>query len=150
MTTVQLKDQLLQVLNSGVDTPFESWCHEKAPGFNDFEYLDRALIMMSGYGDNEWPPLADHIRLMVDQELMSGQWLNLPADEKSAAMEIAKRAMITFAFTDYPAKDPENVSTIIGIFCFLAVYCSPWFDAASFKRLFVMSWGDYFSKCPLK
>lgn len=144
MTIVQLKDQLLQLLNRGVDTPFADWCLEKAPGFDGFEYLDRALIVMSGYGDSEWPPLANHIRKMIDQELASGRWMNLPANEKGAAHEIAKRALKCFDSSDYDAKDPENVVSILGVYCFVAVYCSPWFDAASFKRLFALSWCDYF------
>jgi len=157
MMVSDLDIQLQQIYLEDIDDAFVTWCSSVIPHFPcapEFgpsmskyaEMMDNALIVFSGYESENYRPLYESVKKMEQQELQKRRWMMMPQDETESARLIAGRAYDEIRRAEASANDSDSLYLLIGLYVYMTVLCSPWYDAGSFRRLFVLSWLVYYSE----
>ena len=140
-----------------IDDAFVEWCKATVPQYpvvpalgpdagRYLEMMDNAMIVFSGHGADEYRKMAEATRVMKRQELQKGRWMAMPKDETAAARVIAGRAFEDISKTGAVVDDPEKLYLALGLYVYMAILCSPWYDAGAFRHLFVLGWLIYYSE----
>lgn len=152
-----LDKQLQQLYLEDIDDSFVEWCNDVVPLFPcapEFAHIvsgyadmmENALIVFSGYKNEEYSSLAEFMKITELSEFRKLRWLSMPKDEKDAARIIAQRVFEDTPHSKALDSDSTSLSLIIGLYVYMTILCSSWFDAASFRHLFILSWLIYFSE----
>ena len=152
----QLDKQLHEILSSGKREEIFDFCAPlivTAPVTIDLketvektiEFLENAMILYSGYHKEEFPKFADAAQQLVRQEVESGRWSPMDADEKGWGLVISQRALEAIRNTRAEVTDADKVFAVIGMYAYATVLCNDGLDAWSFIHLFVYGWISYFS-----
>ena len=152
-----LDRQLHQFMTSESEDALYNYCAPLTPKFpvcmdlrdcveRTLEFLENAIIVYSGYRKEEIASFAAAAQQMVRQELATGRWEAMPADETAAAGVIAQRAFDALTNSKAEIWDPGKVYLVIGMYAYSAVLCNEGLDAWSFVHLFVLGWLIYFSE----
>ena len=107
--------------------------------------LDDAMVLFSGYKSDELGSDARDVAEWKRDEVASGKWSLLDADEESVSDLIARRSFAMIDAAEADELDTDRLTLCIGLFSYAAAFCIPSFDAKSFRRLFVLAWFKYFS-----
>lgn len=110
-----------------------------------YDMLGNAMIVFSGYRAEEFAEFAKSAQLMVQQEVKSGRWDDVPSDEVSVAELIAGKCYEGLTESKVDETDPLRVYLAIGLYCYVCALLVEEFDGNSFMRLFVLAWFIYYS-----
>ena len=149
--------QLWQRIREGASDAIYDYCSALAPKYpvcidfkrcveNLIDYLGNAMILFSGYRGEELGPIVAAAKKMIQQEVCSGRWNAMPADETAAAGVIAQRSFDDVQKTSADFTDPESVYMVIGLYTYASVCCNEGLDSWSFIHLFVLAWFIYYSE----
>ena len=157
ITQNELDRQLWQLIEEGSSDALYNYCEPLTPKYpvcidlkhcveDILDYLGNAMILFSGYRGEELGPLAAASKQMIRQEIRSGRWNGMPADETAAAGVIAQRSFDDVLKTRADFADPVSVYMVIGLYAYATVCCNEGLDAWSFIHLFVLAWLIYYSE----
>ena len=149
-------NSLSELFLSGHDSDFIAFCGGVLKRFpvavnlidTASEYdacLNDAMVLFSGYRSDELGSDARDVAEWKRDEVASGKWSLLDADEESVSDLIARRSFAMIDAAEADELDTDRLTLCIGLFSYAAAFCIPSFDAKSFRRLFVLAWFKYFS-----
>lgn len=155
MKQKELDKQLHLLLENGIDEKFATFCntmitsHPVALHLQDKaakwkECLDMAMITFSSYKPETWKEYAEKAKIIVQQEMLTGRWNDIPSDEYRVGRAIAYCSYIDMAKNDADLEDTVNIYKFIGVETYAAVALNDCFDGYSYRRLFVIAWFTYF------
>ena len=151
-----LNTQLHQLIDNEFSDEFVGFCQRVVPKYPVaadlcdkvnmcYDMLGNAMIVFSDYRAEEFAEFAKSAQLMVQQEVKSGRWDNIPPDECEAAELIARRCYEGMTESKVDETDPLRVYLVIGLYCYVCALLVEEFDGNSFMRLFVLAWFIYYS-----
>lgn len=151
-----LNTQLHQLIDNEFSDEFVEFCqrvvpkHPVAANLCDkvnmcYDMLGNAMIVFSGYRAEEFAAFAKSAQMMVQQEIESGRWNDVHADESQAAEMIARRCYEGLTESKVDETDPLRVYLAIGLYCYVCTIQVAEFNGNSFMRLFVLAWFIYYS-----
>lgn len=155
MKPQELDKQLHQLLENGMDDEFASFCkgiilsHPVAIQYKDKaakwkECLDMAMITFSGFRPETWKEYAEKAKIIVQQEMLTGRWNDIPTDEEKVGRAIAYYSFLDMTKTGIDLEDTVNIYKFIGAETYAAVALNDCFDGYSYRRMFVIAWFTFF------
>lgn len=151
-----LNTQLHQLIDNEFSDEFVEFCQRVVPKYPVaanlcdkinmcYDMLGNAMIVFSGYRAEEFADFAKSAQLMVQQEVKSGRWNNIPPDECEAAELIARRCYEGLTESEIDKMDPFRVYLAIGLYCYVCAIQVADFDGNSYMRMFILAWFFYYS-----